>query len=69
MLPERSTSSQRLRRAEVVEFFRDQDSCLRRHGGMCDGASLDVQTDCLGHEVKLVLPAYVNAHVQRNKND
>ena len=36
---------------------------------MRDGASLGAELIALGHQVKLMPPAYVKAYVKRNKND
>ena len=38
----------RLRRAEVVEFFRGARTLPRRHGGLRDGAPLGARTDGVG---------------------
>ena len=38
----------RLRRSEVVEFFKARSPLPRRHGGLRDGASLGARTDRVG---------------------
>jgi transposase len=58
-----------LRRAQVVKFFAAQPPALI---GMeaCGSAHYWGRTfSALGHEVKLMPPAYVKAYVKRNKND
>jgi transposase len=59
----------RLRRSEVVKFFARLSPCLV---GMeaCAGAHHWARTIAgLGHEVRLMPPAYVKAYVRRQKND
>jgi transposase len=59
----------RLRRSEVVRFFARLSPCLV---GMeaCAGAHHWARTIAsLGHEVRLMPPAYVKAYVRRQKND
>jgi transposase len=59
----------RLRRTEVVAFFRRQEPCLV---GMEAWATADHwarEMIALGHDVKLMPPADVKAYVKRNKND
>lgn len=58
-----------LRRAQMVKFFAAQPPALI---GMeaCGSAHHWARTlSALGHEVKLMPPAYVKAYVKRNKND
>ena len=59
----------RLRRAEVVEFFRGQESCLVGMEACATAHHWARELIALGHEVKLMPPAYVKAYVKRNKND
>ena len=59
----------RLRRAEVAKFFARLAPCLV---GMeaCAGAHFWARTIAeLGHEVRLMPPAYVKPYVRRQKND
>ena len=59
----------RLRRAEVAKFFAGLAPCLV---GMeaCAGAHFWARTIAeLGHEVRLMPPAYVKPYVRRQKND
>ena len=59
----------RLRRAEVMPFFTRLASCLV---GMeaCAGAHHWARAIAgLGHEVRLMPPAYVKPYVRRQKND
>ena len=59
----------RLRRAEVARFFAGLAPCLV---GMeaCAGAHFWARTIVdLGHEVRLMPPAYVKPYVRRQKND
>jgi transposase len=59
----------RLRRAEVLRFFTGLPPCLV---GMeaCAGAHYWARTITdLGHEVRLMPPAYVKPYVRRQKND
>src|SRR5277367_6420126 len=59
----------RLRRAEVVEFFRGQEACLAGMEACATAHHWAREMIALGHEVKLMPPAYVKAYVKRNKND
>jgi transposase len=59
----------RLRRVEVVEFFRGQDPCLVGMEACATAHHWARELIALGHEVKLMPPAYVTAYVKRNKND
>ena len=59
----------RLRRAEVVEFFRTQEPCLVGMEACATAHHWARELSALGHEVKLMPPAYVKAYVKRNKND
>ena len=59
----------RLRRAEVARFFAGLATCLV---GMeaCAGAHFWARTLAeLGHEVRLMPPAYIKPYVRRQKND
>ena len=59
----------RLRRTEVVEFFRAQEPCLVGMEACATAHHWARELIALGHEVKLMPPAYVKAYVKRNKND
>jgi transposase len=59
----------RLRRLEVVDFFRDQEPCLVGMEACATAHHWAPELIALGHEVRLMPPAYVKAHVKRNKND
>ncbi len=59
----------RLRRAEVVDFFRGQDPCLVGMEACATAHHWARELIALGHEAKLMPPAYVKAYVKRNKND
>ena len=59
----------RLRRAEVVEFFRAQEPCLVGMEACATAHHWARELIALGHEVRLMPPAYVKAYVKRNKND
>lgn len=61
--------SRRLTRAKLLEFFAAQPRCivaLEACGGAHHWAR---EIASLGHEVKLIPPAYVKPFVKRNKND
>jgi transposase len=59
----------RLHRTEVVEFFRRQGPCLVGMEACATAHHWARELIALGHEVKLMPPAYVKAYVKRNKND
>lgn len=61
--------SRRITRAKVLEFFAKQPKCLvglETCGGAHHWARELTQ---LGHEVRLIPPAYVKPFVKRQKND
>src|SRR6478736_4430154 len=61
--------SRRLVRGKVLEFFASQPRCvvaLEACGGAHHWAR---QLIALGHEVRLIAPAYVKPFVKRSKND
>lgn len=61
--------SRRLSRAKVLEFFARQPRCVVALEA-CGGAHYWArQLIALGHEVRLIAPAYVKPFVKRNKND
>jgi transposase len=59
----------RLRRTEVVAFFRKQEPCLVGMEACATAHHWARELIALGYEVKLMPPAYVKAYVKRNKND
>jgi len=61
--------SRRLTRAKLLKFFADQPSCvvaLEACGGAHHWAR---EITAIGHEVKLIPPAYVKPFVKRSKSD
>lgn len=61
--------SRKLTRSKLLEFFAGQPACLVALEA-CSGAhhwARQLQT--MGHEVRLIPPAYVKPFVKRNKND
>ena len=65
----RAIFSKRITRRKLVDFFTAQPSCtvaLEACGGAHHWARLLTQ---LGHEVRLIPPAYVKPFVKRQKND
>ena len=59
----------RLRRSEVVAFFRLLPPCLIGLEACATAHHWARELTKLGHAVKLMPPAYVKAYVKRNKND
>ena len=59
----------RLRRSEVVAFFRLLPPCLIGLEACATAHHWARELIALGHTVKLMPPAYVKAYVKRNKND
>ena len=61
--------SRRITRGKVLEFFEDQPSCLVALEA-CGGAHHWArELTRMGHDVRLVPPAYVKPYVKRQKND
>ena len=59
----------RLRRGQVLEFFSRQPRCIVAMEA-CSGAHFwGREIGRLGHEVRLIPPAYVKPFVKRQKND
>ena len=59
----------KLRRAQVLEFFGHQPRCMVAMEA-CGGAHFWArEIGRLGHEVRLIPPAYVKPFVKRQKND
>src|SRR5487761_517804 len=59
----------RLRRMEVIAFFQALGPCLIGMEACATAHHWARELIALGHEVKLMPPAYVKAYVKRNKND
>src|SRR3954468_4770777 len=59
----------KLRRGEVVAFFAALPSCVVGMEACATSHHWSRELSGLGHEVKLMPPAYVKAYVKRNKND
>ncbi|HEY4043164.1 MAG TPA: IS110 family transposase [Rhodopila sp.] len=59
----------KLRRSEVINFFRSLPPCLVGIEACATAHHWARELIALGHEVKLMPPAYVKAYVKRNKND
>jgi transposase len=59
----------KLRRSEVLSFFRSLQSCLVGIEACATAHYWARELIELGHAVKLMPPAYVKAYVKRNKND
>jgi transposase len=59
----------RLRRTEVAAFFRAQEPCLVGMEACATAHHWARELIALGHDVRLMPPAYVKAYVKRNKND
>lgn len=64
-----TTLRRQLRRSEVLKFFRKIPSCVVGLEA-CGGAHYWArEIKALGHEVRLIPPAYVKPYVKRGKND
>lgn len=59
----------KLRRSEVLSFFQSLSPCLVGIEACATAHYWARELIKLGHEVKLMPPAYVKAYVKRNKND
>ena len=59
----------KLRRAEVLKFFRGLAPCLIGIEACATAHHWARQLAALGHDVRLMSPAYVKAYVRRQKND
>ena len=65
----RRVAQVRLRRAQVLDFFRELPPCLVGMEACATAHHWARELIALGHEVKLMPPAYVKPYVKRNKND
>ena len=59
----------KLRRTEVIGFFKGLQPCLVGMEACATAHHWARELIALGHDVKLMPPAYVKAYVKRNKND
>ncbi len=59
----------RLRRGEVLAYFQSIEPCLVGMEACATAHHWARELTVLGHQVKLMPPAYVKAYVKRNKND
>src|SRR6201985_3653311 len=59
----------KLRRSEVIGFFKSLPPCLVGIEACATAHHWARELIALGHDVKLMPPAYVKAYVKRNKND
>ena len=59
----------KLRRSEVVAFFASVEPCLVVMEACATAHHWARELTALGHQVKLMPPAYVKAYVKRSKND
>lgn len=65
----RTLVRRKLRRSEVLGFFRSLPPCVVGMEACATAHHWARELAGLGHEVKLMPPAYVKAYVKRNKND
>ncbi len=59
----------KLRRAEVIRFFTDLPACLVGMEACASAHHWGRELMALGHEVRLMPPAYVKPYVKRGKTD
>jgi transposase len=59
----------KLRREQVVPFFAKQPRCLVAMEACASAHHWAREIDALGHQVRLIPPAYVKPFVKRQKND
>jgi transposase len=65
----RSVAQVRLRRSQVLDYFRTLPSCLIGMEACATAHHWARELTALGHEVRLMPPAYVKPYVKRNKTD
>jgi transposase len=65
----RMVAQARLRRGKVIDHFRDLPSCLVGMEACATAHYSARELTALGHDVKLMPPAYVKPYVKRNKTD
>ena len=65
----RRVAQVRLRRAQVLDFFRELPPCLVGMEACATAHHWARELIALGHEVKLMPPAYVKPYVKRNKTN
>lgn len=65
----RGVARVRLRRAQVLDYFRELPPCLVGMEACATAHHWARELIALGHEVKLMPPAYVKPYVKRNKTD
>ena len=58
-----------LKRRQVVAFFKKLDSCLIGIEACASSHHWARELQALGHDVRLMAPAYVKPYVKRHKND
>ena len=63
------TVRRKLRRAEVLKFFRTLPPCLIGMEACATAHHWAREISALGHQVRLMPPSYVKAYVRRQKND
>lgn len=63
------TVRKKLRRAEVLRFFQALPPCLVGMEACATAHHWARELSALGHQVRLMPPAYVKAYVRRQKND
>ena len=59
----------KLRRRVVLDFLRDLPPCLIGMEACATSHHWAREVSALGHEVRLIPPAYVKPYVKRQKND
>ena len=59
----------KLKRGDIVDFFKSAEPCLVGIEACATAHYWARELIALGHQVKLMPPAYVKAYVKRNKND